>query len=100
MAIVVEEEKNKVNVVRLLGWVVVVVVILAAAYYIFFASPELVTVSPPTGFQNITPISQAVIQPQTVLGSPAFSALQSPPFPLPTPQGPAAVGRTDPFLAP
>ena len=100
MAIVVEEEKSRVNIVSLLGWLSVIAVIGVAIYYIFFVTPESVIIPPPAGFQNITPIAQVTLHPEDVLNSPSFVSLQSPSFPLPTPQGPAGVGRSDPFLAP
>jgi hypothetical protein len=100
MAIIIEEEKNRVNIFRLLGWLAITLIVVAGAYYIFFAAPELVTISPPASFQNITPIAQLPLRPEDVLNSQPFQALKSPPFPLPTPQGPAAVGRSNPFVAP
>ena len=101
MAFVIEEKKNKVNLLRLTGWIVVIGILLAAIYYIFFVAPPLLVVVPPAnGLQNITPISQATLQPLDVLNSPSFQALKPPSFALPTPQGPAAVGRVNPFVTP
>lgn len=99
MAIVVEEGKKSANVVGLLGWVVVLAVIGCSIYYIFFAAPQLVVI-PATGtISTIAPITQLNLNPQQVIGSPAFTALTST-IVLPTPQSPAAVGRADPFIAP
>lgn len=100
MAIIVEEEKNKVNLIRLGGWLVILVVFGAAIYYVFFAAPELVIIAPPPSFSMIAPITQVALHPEDVLNSPAFTALKTPPFALPTPQGPAPVGRSNPFIAP
>lgn len=100
MAIIVEEEKNTTNYVRLIGWIVILAVIGAAVYYLFFAAPELVVIPPPAGFQNIAPISGVTLSPDSVLKSPTYVALNQPPFPLPTSTGPVSVGRADPFLAP
>ena len=100
MAIIVEEEKSSINLIRLVGWLVVLGVIAAAAYYIFFAAPGIVKVTPPASFESISPAAQFTLQPEDVLNSPAFQALKAPPFPLPTAQGPAQVGRTNPFLSP
>ncbi len=99
MAIIIEEEGNKMNVVHLVGWLVFFAVVVVAAYYLFFASPQLIVVPPPNGYENIAPIAGYTIQPQDVLQSPAFQALKQPPFPLPSPSGPA-VGRSNPFVAP
>ena len=100
MAIIVEEEKSKVNLVSLGGWLGIVVLIGVIVYYVFFAAPELVVIAPPASFQAITPISGANLHPEDVLNSQAFTTLKPPPFPLPTPQGPTPVGRPDPFLFP
>lgn len=100
MAIVLEEEKSSLNLVRIIGWTAIVVVLVIAAYYIFFASPELVIISPPASFQSLPPVTEFTLQPGDVLSSPAFHSLVQPSFPLPTPQGPATVGRPNPFLVP
>lgn len=100
MAIIIEEERSKTNLVSLLGWSAIVIILLVATYYIFFAAPDLVNIAPPANFQNITPLAQISLAPEEVLTSPAFQALEPPSFPLPTPQGPAAVGRANPFIAP
>jgi len=99
MAIIVEEEKSGVNLVRLIGWLGVLGVVAASIYYVFFAAPELVTIKPPENFANITPIATITLHPENVLNSQTFQALKSPPFPLPTGKGPAAVGRTNPFIS-
>lgn len=100
MAIVVEESGKRGNITRLLAWIAVVVIVVAAVYYIFFATPPLEIISPPASFTNIQPIAQITLHPEDVLNSAAFQSLKSPTFPLPTPQGPAAVGRANPFIAP
>ncbi len=100
MAIIVEEEKNSVNIIRIAAWGTIAIVICVAAYYIFFAAPDLVVISPPAGFEDIEPVSQFKLQPEDVLNSPDYQALKPPSFPLPTPTGPAAVGRTNPFISP
>ncbi len=100
MAIVIEEEKNNLDLFRLAGWAAIIVVLVVAAYYIFFASPELVIISPPASVQSLPPVTEFTLQPDAVLASPAFQLLKPPSFPLPTPQGPAAVSRPNPFVAP
>lgn len=100
MAIIVEEEKSNINLVRIAAWGTIIVIICVAAYYILFASPELIVISPPAGFERIAPVSQFKLQPEEVLNSPAYQILKAPSFPLPTPTGPAAVGRLNPFIAP
>lgn len=101
MAIIVEEEGgNKINYVQLAGWGVIFIAILAAAYFLFFQQPSLVPVTAPSSFGSIAPISGLTIQPDDVLNSPSYQALKAPSFPLPTPNGPVPVGRSNPFLYP
>lgn len=99
MAIIVEENKKKSNVLGIVGWLVFLAIIAAAIYYVFFAQPELVPIPAAGNLGTIAPITQLSLQPETVVQGPAFQALTST-IALPTPQGPAAVGRTDPFVAP
>jgi hypothetical protein len=99
MAIVVEEGKKSANVMGLLGWLVVFVVIGCSIYYIFFAAPQLVVIPPTGNLSTIAPITQLNLNPQQVIGSPAFTALTST-IVLPTPQAPVSVGRPDPFIVP
>ena len=100
MAIIIEEKKRGTNLIRLGGWVGILVIVGIAIYYVFFAAPELVNIAAPPGLQNIAPLSQITLHPQDVLNSPAFQALKPPSFSLPSPQGPTAVGRSNPFIAP
>ena len=100
MAIIIEEDKKKSNIVAILGWLAVIGVLGAGVYYLFFAAPEFVVITPPTNLQYIAPISQVSLSPDDVLKSASFQLLKPPSFPLPTPQGPTAVGRTNPFIAP
>ncbi len=100
MAIVVEEERSKVNIVRLAGWLTVIVVIGAAIYYVFFVTPELVVLPQPTSLNTITPLNtiSASLHPETVLNSPGYTSLKPPSFALP--DGHAPAGRPNPFIAP
>jgi hypothetical protein len=59
----------------------------------------LVTIPASGTLGTIAPIAQTELHPETVMQSPAFQTLKST-IALPSPQGPAAVGRTDPFIAP
>ncbi|HEY5220917.1 MAG TPA: hypothetical protein VIJ29_02090 [Candidatus Paceibacterota bacterium] len=99
MAIIVDEGEKKTNLLGIIGWVVFLAIAAAAIYYIFFAQPQLVVIPATGALGTIAPIAQDAIQPDTVIQSAPFRALTST-VPLPTPQGPASVGRTDPFLAP
>lgn len=99
MAIIVEEEGNKSNAVSMLGWLVILGIVGAAVYYIFFVSPPPAVVTPPAGFEDITPIANVNFNPSSVISSPSFQALKQY-VADPTSTGPTAVGRTDPFLTP
>jgi uncharacterized membrane protein YjjP (DUF1212 family) len=99
MAIIVEEEQKKSNLFGIIGWLVFLAIAGAAVYYVFFAQPELVTISASGTIGTIAPIAQTSLHPETVVQSSAFQALKST-ITLPSPQGPAGVGRTDPFIAP
>jgi hypothetical protein len=100
MAIIVEEEKiSKSGITSLLGWFVMLIAIGAGVYYLFFAAAAPVIITPPAGFSNITPITQITFNPQTVIASPAFTALTQT-ISEPSATGPVSVGRSDPFIAP
>jgi hypothetical protein len=99
MAIIVEEGEKKTNIFAIIGWVIFLGIVLATVYYVFFAQPQLVVI-PSTGSLNaIAPITQVALHPDAVIQNPEFQALHST-VTLPTAQGPAPVGRTNPFIAP
>lgn len=99
MAIVVEEGEKRTNLLGIIGWLVFLGIVAAAIYYVFFAQPELVVITSSGNLSTIAPIANTSIHPDSVIKSSAFQSLTST-VPLPTPQGPAAVGRTNPFVAP
>ncbi len=100
MAIIVEEERSRVNIVRLLGWIAVLAIIGIAVYYIFFVTPELVILPQPSSLNTINPLGSIAnsVNPEGVLNSPAYTSLKSPPVELPKPN--VAAGRTNPFVPP
>ncbi len=99
MAIIVEEEQKKSGLLGIIGWLVFLAIAGAAVYYVFFAQPELVTIPASGTLGTIAPITQTALHPQTVVQGAAFQALKST-ITLPSPSGPAAVSRPDPFIAP
>lgn len=99
MAIIVEEEQKKSNILSVVGWLVFLAIASAAVYYVFFAQPELVTIPASGTIGTIAPIVQTALHPETVVQGSAFQALKST-ITLPSPSGPVNVGRTDPFVAP
>jgi len=99
MAIVIEEEKSRTNIIGVAGWLIFLVIIAAAIYYIFFAQAESVIVVPPASLASITPISQITLNPQAVTSNKLFQSLQQYASSSAT-QGPAAVGRANPLIPP
>jgi hypothetical protein len=99
MAIVIEEEKNRTNIMGIAGWLVFFAIIVVAAYFIFLAPAESIIVSPPANLASITPISKVAFNPQSITNDKVFQSLQQyvPPLTLP---GSAAVGRANPFIPP
>jgi predicted permease len=99
MAIVIEEEKKSSNALAFLGWIVVIAVIIAAIYYIFFVEPPTAVIAPTGTLQNIGSLPATEVNPQDVINSDEFQALQQY-IAEPTSTGPAPVGRPNPFVAP
>ncbi len=99
MAIIVEEGEKKTNFISIIGWLVFLGIAGTAAYYVFFVQPQLVVIPSTGNLSTIAPITQMALHPDAVLQNAAFQALKSTITP-PSPQGPTAVGRTNPFIAP
>lgn len=98
MAIIIEEEKSRNNFSGTVGWGVAIIIVAVAAYYIFFAAVPAAIVTPPAGFEDITPIAQLNFNPTGVTNNPQFQALKQT-ISQPASNGPVSVGRTNPFLA-
>ena len=93
MAIVIEEEKDRSNILVFIGWVVVVTTILVAVYFIFFQNPEIIETVGPEGFRRTKEVSQININTEEILRTGSF--------PRPsyvTEPGEGVSGRTNPFL--
>lgn len=99
MAIIVEEGEKRTDLFGIVGWLVFLGIAAAAVYYVFFAQPELVAIPSSGSLSAIAPITQTPVHPAAVIQSPTFQTLKSA-ITLPSPQGPAGVGRTNPFIAP
>lgn len=98
MAIIVEEEKKRTNIIGIAGWFAILVVMVVAVYYIFFAAPQLVIIAPSGTLGAIAPIATINLNPTDITNSPEFQALKATIPPI-NPAIPAP-GRSDPFLAP
>ena len=99
MAIIIEEEKKGSSVFMFLGWIVVFAIIVAAVYYVFFVVPPSTIIQPTGTLQQVSSLPVKNVNPQDVINNQEFQALQ-PYIAEPTSTGPAAVGRTNPFIAP
>jgi hypothetical protein len=99
MAIIIEEEKGRTNIMSIAGWMVFFAIIVVAIYYIFFAPPQSVIVVPPANLVSITPISEITLNPQDVANSQLFQSLRQY-VSSSVAQGPVAVGRANPLIPP
>ena len=99
MAIVVEEDRKQSHIFAIAGWFVIFIMIAATAYYLFFAPPTVTPATPSGGLGSIAPLASSPVQPQSVEQNAALTALHTT-IAAPTSTGPAAVGRSNPFLAP
>lgn len=100
MAIIVEEDKKMKSGVAVLGWLVILVIVLVAAYYLFVAGPsEIVNVTPPDNFAEITALSELGLPPMNSASSSELSMFKQY-VPEPASSSPVSVGRPDPFIAP
>lgn len=93
MAIVVEQEKKKVNWITALSVTVFLVVVFFGGYYLFFKQPELIDIVVPAEFERLRVISEVRFSPREVVDSPVFQGLRDFAGTLPTPR----TGKANPF---
>lgn len=93
MAIIIEEEKNKVSLLQIAVWVGVLVIVIVAAYYIFFSPPPLIEVTAPPAFKNIAPLASVNTNPDEIANI-LDKTLKS----YVTVPVPGNTGRANPFL--
>lgn len=93
MAIIIEEEKNKIGIVKFLMWFLILIIIGVAGYYIFFAQPQLIEIVTPSNFKAIDPLAGINLNPEEVLNSQDFLSLKK----YVTPPEPGNTGKTNPF---
>ena len=94
MAIVIEEEKNKIGIFTIVAWLVVLILIGSAVYYIFFKKPQYIELSPPSDFSNTAALSKVKLSPEEIVNSPNFQVLKQ----YITPPSTGNAGRQNPFL--
>lgn len=93
MAIVVEQEKKKVNWITALSVAVFLAVVFFGGYYLFFKQPELIDVVAPAELERLRAISSVRFDPREVVDSPAFQGLRPFAGTVPTP----LTGKANPF---
>ncbi len=94
MAIIIEEERNKMSPITLLTWGVVLVIIVVTVYYVFFKKPQTVEIIAPPDFQNTQQISKINLDPEVIIEHPGFKSRTT----YVTPPVPGNLGRSNPFL--
>lgn len=77
MAILVQEEKKPVNWIGMLTVLFVVVAVFVLSYFLFFKRPEVIEQVVPGKFADINKISKVKFDPEAVISSESFQALQN-----------------------
>jgi len=94
MAIIIEEEKRKINWFAFGVVIIIIAVLSAAIYYLFFASTPFAEKVAPPQLQSISELSSIKLQPEAIVNNPYFQILK--PYVNPIQIGP--IGKTNPFL--
>ncbi len=95
MAIVIEEQKKKINWFALAVVILLIFVVGLAAYYLFFAPTPLVEKVAPPRLQSIQELSSIKLQPDVVISNPNFQILKQ--YVNPIEIQTDFVGKTNPF---
>lgn len=96
MAIIVEEDRPKINITQILMWFTVLAIVGFAVYYIFFAEPQIIDVPVPAAFKNLDPLAQVNLVPEDLINSEQFKSLKE----YITLPEPGNAGRVNPFIPP
>ena len=94
MAILIEEEKRKINWFALVIVVLIVIAIVGATYYLFFAPTPLIEKVVPSSVQSLQVLSNIKLQPELIINNPKFQVLKTYINPMET----GTVGKDNPFL--
>jgi hypothetical protein len=95
MAIIIEEEKRKINWFNLAVGVFIVVLLAVAVYYLFFISPPLIEKVAPVRLQSLEELSSIKLEPEAILNNPNFQILKQYANPIEINEG--LVGKVNPF---
>ena len=96
MAIIIEEEKRKINWFVLTLILSLVIIIGAAIYYLFFAVLPLVEKIASPRLQSLQELSSIKLQPETIISDPRFQILKQYVNPIEIQTN--SIGKTNPFV--
>ncbi|MFA5098778.1 MAG: hypothetical protein WC461_00975 [Candidatus Paceibacterota bacterium] len=94
MAIIVEEEKRRINWFPLILWISLSGIIIALAYYLFFAPTPLIEKVISQNTQTLKDLSGIKLNPEEVVNNPKFQILRQ--YINPVEAG--MPGKSNPFL--
>ncbi|PIR44365.1 hypothetical protein COV23_00220 [Candidatus Wolfebacteria bacterium CG10_big_fil_rev_8_21_14_0_10_31_9] len=98
MAILVEEEKKRINWVGIIGVFIIVVLVGTAIIYLFFVNPEKIDVFISPKLQSLSDFSQIEFNPEELVDNPVFKNLKSyTQFNVPQPGSPL-IGKSNPLM--
>lgn len=95
MAIIIEEQRERLGFLNVLIWLVILLMLGAGTYYVFFKKPELYEVATPVNLESTQELVRITINPDDVIQSPQFQALKQ----YITPTQAVTVGRPNPFMS-
>jgi len=96
MAIIIEEEKRKINWFALFTIVLIVIIFGVAIYYLFFASTPLIEKVAPASLESIKQLSTIKLEPETIINNPRFQILKQ--YVNPIEIQADSIGKTNPFV--
>jgi hypothetical protein len=75
MAILIEEEKKKINWFALLGILIVVGILASTVYYLFFINPSSIEIIIPHRLKTLEQVDQIKFNPAEILDNPVLKSL-------------------------
>jgi len=94
MAIVIEEEKRKINWLSIGIIILIISTVVIAVYYLFFAPVPFIEKIAPARLQSLQDLSMIKLEPEAIVSSPNFQILRR--YVNPIEIGP--VGKNNPFV--
>jgi len=94
MAIIIEEEKRKINLFALAVVALVIITIVGGTYYLFFAPTPLIEKVTPSSVKSLEALSNIKLQPELIINNPKFQILKTYINQLET----GTAGKNNPFL--